>query len=208
MDMIESTVSKASLVYESQLNIKLQISRLRIYETSWLWTPTYADDECNIFKQINSLTWWAFKSGGAVHLFTGCGNGAEGVLGVAFVGSMCSETHNTAVSQLHDARSWITFAHELGHNFGAGHSFEEGQKTTGGLMDYGDGKLNGEYQFNTRYRKIEMCETMNEHVNTCHGYFHACADCDGLISHGSPLAKPCSIITVAIFLLFSTSALQ
>ena len=25
-------------------------------------------------------------------------------------------------------------------------------------MDYGDGKLNRKYQFNTKYRKTEMCE--------------------------------------------------
>ena len=30
-----------------------------------------------------------------------------------------------------------------------------------GIMDYGDGKLNGIYQFNTRYRKQEMCQAMN-----------------------------------------------
>ena len=30
-----------------------------------------------------------------------------------------------------------------------------------GIMDYGDGKLDGVYQFNTRYRKQEMCRQMN-----------------------------------------------
>ena len=27
-------------------------------------------------------------------------------------------------------------------------------------MDYGSGLLNGEYQFNTKYRKNEMCRTV------------------------------------------------
>jgi hypothetical protein len=40
-------------------------------------------------------------------------------------------------------------------------------------MDYGDGKLNGEYQFNTRYRKDQMCRTVNSVVNRCQGKFVA-----------------------------------
>merc|ERR1712007_168882 len=34
-------------------------------------------------------------------------------------------------------------------------------------MDYGDGTLNGEYQFNTQYRKAEMCATLQDRVPTC-----------------------------------------
>merc|ERR1712187_324011 len=101
--------------------------------------------------------------GGAVHLLTGCGEG-HGVIGLAHADSICSGS-NTGVNQLHNSMSWLTFAHELGHNFGGDHSFEEGQGKTGGIMDYGDGRLNGEYQFNTRYRKDQMCRTMNGVVN-------------------------------------------
>ena len=35
------------------------------------------------------------------------------------------------------SHTWRIFAHEIGHNFGAHHSFEEGQGTTGRIMDYG-----------------------------------------------------------------------
>lgn len=41
------------------------------------------------------------------------------------------------------------------------HSEGEHGRTGPGIMDYGDGKLNGIYQFNTRYRKQEMCRQMN-----------------------------------------------
>lgn len=55
----------------------------------------------------------------------------------------------------HNFRTWITFAHEVGHNFGGArksrvgpllclageHSFELGQGKTGGIMDYGNGQL-------------------------------------------------------------------
>merc|ERR1719218_589319 len=80
---------------------------------------------------------------------------------------------NTGVNQLKTRNTWLTFAHELGHNFDGGHSFEEGQGRTGGIMDYGDGKLNGVYQFNTKYRKQKMCRCMNNAVNKCQGKFVA-----------------------------------
>lgn len=34
----------------------------------------------------------------------------------------------------------------VGHNFGASHSFEDGQGQTGGIMDYSDGFYNGVIQ--------------------------------------------------------------
>lgn len=38
---------------------------------------------------------------------------------------------------------------------------------TGGIMDYGDFRLDNEYQFNTKYRKAEMCREINQNVNRC-----------------------------------------
>jgi hypothetical protein len=167
--LIESTIAKSSFIYESQLNIKLEISDLQIY-TSRGSAPNYATDECpRINTQLDRLTRGARLQGGAVHLLTGCGQG-DGVVGLAYVGSICRRS-NTGVNQLHNSMSWLTFAHELGHNFGGDHSFEEGQGRTGGIMDYGDGRLNGEYQFNTRYRKGQMCGTMSRVVNGCGGNF-------------------------------------
>jgi hypothetical protein len=57
-------------------------------------------------------------------------------------------------------------AHEIGHNFNAQHTFQLGQGKTGGIMDYGDGKLNGEYQFNTVYSKTEMCTEIVASMST------------------------------------------
>jgi len=72
----------------------------------------------------------------------------------------------------------LIFAHELGHNFGADHSFEDGQGNTGGIMDYGDGYLNGVQQFTTKYRKGEMCGVMKDRVGKCQGKFEVAANQD------------------------------
>merc|ERR1719253_1150133 len=109
---------------------------------------------------------------GVSHLFTGCGTG-EGIIGMAYIGMICNRMYNKGVLQLRGRSTWLTFAHELGHNFGGQHTFEEEKGKTGGIMDYGDGKKNGVYQFNTKYRKKVMCAKMNQFVNKCKCRFSA-----------------------------------
>merc|ERR1712139_116546 len=92
----------------------------------------------------------------AAHIFTACGP-YYGTVGLAYLGSMCQGQWATGATKFHSTSPWLTYAHELGHNLNADHTFEEGQGSTGGVMDYGDGKLNGHYQFNTKYRKEEVC---------------------------------------------------
>jgi hypothetical protein len=182
--LVQTVVARTSFIYESQLNIKVEIGDLQIY-TSDTGAPSHASGCLGIYQQLDRLT-SAASSGqipfnGARHLLTGCGSGS-GVVGLAYVGTICTATHNTGVNQLHNEMSWVIFAHELGHNFGGDHSFEEGQGRTGGIMDYGDGRLNGEYQFNTRYRKDQMCRVMNSVANRCQGKFDA--------GGGSPTPNP------------------
>lgn len=169
--LVESTIAKASMVYENQLNIKLEVSELRSY-TDPNTAPTYASQCLALDTQLDSLQQSTdLPAGGAVHLLTGCGTGV-GWVGLAFLDAICAGGGwNTGVNQLHNSNSWITFAHELGHNFGGEHSFEEGQGQTGGIMDYGDGTLNGDHQFNTQYRKDQMCAVMGSSVNNCNGNF-------------------------------------
>ena len=64
-------------------------------------------------------------------------------------------------------RTWRTFAHEVGHHFKRDRSFEDGQYKTCGIMDYGDGKLNGQYQFNTKYRNAQICASIQKVVGWC-----------------------------------------
>jgi len=135
----------------------------------------------------------------AAHIFTGCG-ARWGVLGVAYVGTICGGAWATGANKIHGGSSpWLTFAHELGHTFAGKHSFEDGQGKTGGVMDYGNGKLNGHYQFNTKYRKKEMCAKMDQKVDRCNGNFQKDSGAPptspttpGPTSPPSPTDKKCS----------------
>jgi hypothetical protein len=106
----------------------------------------------------------------SVHMFSGCHTGGGnnpyswgGTLGLAWKGTLCQKGFG-GVNWMRGAGAegwtwgWRTFAHELGHNFGGEHSFEEGKGATGGIMDYGDGLEDSVYQFNSQYRKCQMCE--------------------------------------------------
>jgi hypothetical protein len=185
---METAVSEASFIYEQQLNIRLEVAHLIIY-TEGSTYPSWAAPNCHednsqmfmyeklmgIQSELFNKTFYSGPSDltfeGATHIFTGCGNG-WGIIGLAFMGGICSPYGiNSGVNQLRGGDTFLTFAHELGHNFGAYHSFEEGQGFTGGIMDYGDGLLDGTYQFNTQYRRDEMCGKASEVVNNCQGNF-------------------------------------
>jgi hypothetical protein len=170
-DLIEGVVAEASLVYEKQMKIRLMLASVTIYKDMYtapkyaMWCPP------NFMGQkLEQLSEAEIKFAGAVHILTGCGDGT-GVVGEAFVGTACSKDgSNTAVVQLRGKSSWLTFAHELGHNFAAQHSFEDGMAKTGGIMDYGDGTLDGVYQFNSKYRKEEICSKLTM-IGSCNGMF-------------------------------------
>jgi hypothetical protein len=180
--MVEDIVGEASMVYENQMNLKLEIADLQIYTNSdpskqpdWVSGCKNGDE---VRQKLNQFTFgWTPPSRQTVwHLFTGCGN-SFGIVGVAYLGKICESRFNTGVNMLRGWRgsvvedTWDTFAHELGHNFDADHTFEEGQGRTGGIMDYGDGKLNGVYQFNTKYRKAEMCRELSTKKPLCGNLF-------------------------------------
>eukprot|EP00445_Apocalathium_hangoei_P081313 CAMPEP_0204189202 /NCGR_PEP_ID=MMETSP0361-20130328/58292_1 /ASSEMBLY_ACC=CAM_ASM_000343 /TAXON_ID=268821 /ORGANISM="Scrippsiella Hangoei, Strain SHTV-5" /LENGTH=424 /DNA_ID=CAMNT_0051149855 /DNA_START=12 /DNA_END=1286 /DNA_ORIENTATION=+ len=178
---IEAMVSQASFIYERQLNIRLEIAEFMVFKTVKKEDPVFAH-ECNnnsaaasnsfMFAKLRALASFPKNFRGAWHVFTGCGDG-RGVVGVASKGTMCKAPQNVGISQL-KSYSFATFAHELGHNLGAGHSFENGKGKTGGLMDYGkpESKLvNGVLQFNTKFRRDELCKAIQAAQSRCGDQF-------------------------------------
>merc|ERR1719421_280776 len=184
---VDAVVAEANTVYMNQLNIRLVVDELHIQDTAanpdgHIWngcSPT-------IREQLYDFRVWTQtrERRGLWHLLTNC-HPPPGVVGVAFLGVTCNLWWNTGVTSKTWSTTWKVFAHEVGHNFDAEHSFEEGQGQTGGIMDYGDGKLNGEYQFNTQYRKGEICATIDRVVSSCKHFSAFEAKCgNGIVEEG------------------------
>jgi len=198
---ITEAVAQASFVFEKQMHIRIKIGEFKIFKSA-SGAPAYAVGCPSANLMQTKLSQLRLGSGysfmGSTHLFTGCGTDFS-VVGLAYLGTICNANkYNTAVNQIHDHRSentFLIFAHELGHNFGGDHSFEEGHGNTGGIMDYGDGHLDGVYQFNTRYRKAEMCDVMNRRAGKCQGKFGSehgqvkLGSADGQVKFGSANGK-------------------
>jgi len=180
---LERTVSEASFVYEKQMNIQVQIGYIQMVTTD-IGAPKWAKSDClavdypittiRAYQVRDALREGELPPYAATHVFTGCGDDC-GIIGTAFLGVVCGPK-GSAANKIHPCgggsrTTWLTFAHELGHNLRASHSFEEGPGRTGGIMDYGDGKLDGVYQFNTKYRKEEVCGKLDSVVNRCFGKF-------------------------------------
>ena len=75
------------------------------------------------------------------HLMTNCFPPA-GTVGLAYIGVTCDTGKSGAGwSSFQSEATWLTVAHEIGHNFGAYHTM-----TTGGIMSY-DSVTTKEYKF-------------------------------------------------------------
>jgi len=106
----------------------------------------------------------------AAHLWTGCGSSSS--RGKAYIRGLCRSPNGAGVTKSHSSSPWRIFAHELGHNLGAEHTFQNGVGRTGGIMDYGNFRVDGTIQFNTRYSKGEICSFLNSVVSRCSGNFN------------------------------------
>lgn len=173
-DHLTDMVTQASFIYEMQMHIRLQIGLLHIYETN-NGAPPFAvgcpDINTKLTQLTNDNTIPFFA---ATHLMTGCGTD-YGTVGLAYIGAFCT-AYAKGVNEIHDSGSdstFLIFAHELGHNLGAEHSFENGMGETGGIMDYGDGHVHGVYQFNSQFRQSQVCSTLSQQATTgCQGKFN------------------------------------
>lgn len=175
---IETMVHQASFIYEQQMNFRLRVDNLKIYKSAQ-GAPKYARacpherGTSELSEQASNALMDALphlpKEASTV-LFSGCGE--DGAGGHASLGSICNSQDAYTLMDFNgavkgDALEYVVaLAHELGHNLGAEHSFEKGVASTGGIMDYGDGTLDGVYQFNTQYRKKEVCKYLDRRVQS------------------------------------------
>ena len=170
----ESLLVRTNSAFIRQLNIKLMLKHIVVVDGDAGEQHDWDTEDCNnsIFESFDKFRKYKKPSNqGLWHLIDSCYR-AGNAIGVAFSGVICSTTVNVGMTQAPvRVNNWITFAHEVGHNFGAGHTFEEGQGKTGGIMDYGSGLLNNEYQFNRKYRYDDFCIKITNSIDRCKEHF-------------------------------------
>ncbi len=163
-DYVAIQLTKTRLLYRRQFNLILRLSYLYISTpessdpfplSSCSYTTT---DVLQAFAAWNKATKTSSKAA-HTHLLTNCWP-PPGVVGIAYLASLCEENINVAVtSHISYASTWLIFAHELGHSLGARHTFGYG-----GIMDYGNPRVDDVIQFHPN-NLPEVCPELTEKYN-------------------------------------------
>lgn len=127
-DYIADLIAYTSVVYEAEFNTRLLVGEVSLWSTSAdPWTATNTSGRLGEFR-----TYWNTNKGDVsraiAHFFSGAGLGG----GIAYVGVVCNSSYGYGVSgglsgnfNINSPSSvWdiVVVSHELGHNFGSGHS--------------------------------------------------------------------------------------
>merc|ERR1719336_1774069 len=116
---------------------------------------------------------------GLWHLMTNC-YPPSGTVGIAYVGALCHQYGVGWSNFIRNGGTWEVLAHEIDHNFGAGHTFDF-PNAVGGIMDYGDGLYQGVYQFHPVHRD-EVCSEIQSSMRGNRGV----QDCWAAVADPTP----------------------
>lgn len=171
---LEDELAATRVIFGSQLNVDIQITHIQIGTAgspeplNWARTLGICGDYATQYgtapNALSKMKTWLTtqdatdpKWGGVVVFYSSC-LGSSGVVGAAELGSFCWSPEVTAMVS---TRDMFTLAHELGHTFGATHTFYNGE---GGIMDYGTSRYDGVYQFHPDNRD-EICPLLTDRAS-------------------------------------------
>ena len=198
---LSSVFAQSNLIYRYQLNVELELGDLHVGSMTKpvqplttcpeTWNAPCPEKGC-VGLRLSQLQEWVECNGGegkqqnngVWQLFDDIEK-APGS-GVAYVGVLCnSGGFNVGVNAYSNFGIWRTFAHELGHNFNALHPLtkdDKVQQVNAGIMGYGDGKIDGEFQFD-KLNQERVCQEINQTVSVCKAFqTSSSAKCgDGII---------------------------
>lgn len=155
-EKVRDAVKTASeVVWEPQLNINLTVNSVIFTNETTCTNAAAALDVAGKTKHEK-----------IAHLFTGCSTISGGV---SHTDTACDNYFGVSISKWAGASSWRVMSHELGHTIGLLHTFQNGVGRTGGIMDYGTGKLkeswNWQYGFHPEFSRESMCVGLEKAKN-------------------------------------------
>jgi hypothetical protein len=124
-DYLVARLAVISSVYESELDVALQLGRFKIYTTTDPYTGS------SLQPLLQSFTnYWAANNGSVdrtiAHLISRK-LGGGGASGLAWLGVLCSKSNGYGVTNISGSSGFpsideAVLAHEIGHNFGSAHT--------------------------------------------------------------------------------------
>ena len=118
-----SMANVADGIFVTQVGVHLNVTQLELLTDGTTPFDT-TDDPPTLLSELASHKAGtpALTAEGIVHLFTPRSFGDSGVLGIAYLGSICEATRSVSLTRvIGGIATGVVTAHEIGHNFGAPH---------------------------------------------------------------------------------------